>query len=159
MLNNSAGFVYPEHLESTCIMNLEAPPIITSDIGALCQKPSLRLYSLELDDQPPFRCPPASTAGIAGTAGTTLLDLSANLLRSFSSWVVVSRRCAVLGRSLFIGVLTTFFTLPSIPACCPPPILQSSARYGAIITTASLTTILLPSQRVGKVRQSPSKIS
>jgi len=59
--------------------------------------------------QPPFLCPPASTAGIAGTAGTNLLGFSANLLRSFSSYVVVSHwrpqlACQQVHLQLFLPV-------------------------------------------------------
>ena len=68
--------------------------------------------------------------------------------------------CAVSIRRRGLQIpLTTFFTLLSMLACCPAPALQSSARYGAEITTPSFTTILVPSHLVGKVRESPSKIS
>ena len=68
--------------------------------------------------------------------------------------------CAVSIRLRGLQVpLTTFFTLLSMLACCPAPALQSSARYGAEITTPSFTTMLVPSHLVGKVRESPSKIS
>ena len=56
-------------------------------------------------------------------------------------------------------VLTTFFTLPSDSFAAPVTDRQSSGRYGASITTRSLTTISLPSHRVGSVRLIRSKMS
>ncbi len=57
------------------------------------------------------------------------------------------------------GEPTTFFTLPTIFACVPLRPLQSSPLYGAHTTTASSTTISLPSHLAGIVRLSASKIS
>ena len=139
---------------------------------------------------PPFRCVPASTAGIVGTAGTTLFDLSATRFLSFSSCKIPSRHPGFLVSSSFlptgpVGLResqirkhkkiggrkpktpqgksfnqpTTFFTLANIDACCPAAALQSSPRYGLEMTTASITTILVPSHLVGSVRFKASKIS
>lgn len=57
------------------------------------------------------------------------------------------------------NMLTTFFTLANAEACWPAAALQSSPRYGLEITTASMTTILVPSHLVGSVRFKASKIS